>query len=91
MVVPEGVVRLGKCAFSCCYALVRVQLPSSVKELPSGLFCACRSLKDAVLLARVRKIKNDAFFGCPNLTIRAPAGSKAEQYARERKIPFEAL
>ena len=87
VVVPEGVVRLGECAFRCCDALVRVQLPSSVKELPSGLSSACRSLKDA----RVRKIKDNAFFGCPNLTIRAPAGSKAEQYARKHKIPFEAL
>ena len=33
---------------------------------------------------------DSAFDGCPYLTIHAPAGSYAEQYAKEHGIPFEA-
>ncbi len=31
-----------------------------------------------------------AFFDCLNLTIHAPAGSKAEKYAKKNNIKFEA-
>ena len=37
------------------------------------------------------RLKSDwAFVDCPNLTIHAPAGSYAEQYAKENHIPFVA-
>jgi len=32
-----------------------------------------------------------AFSGCKKLTIHAPAGSAAEQYAKKYKIPFKAI
>lgn len=32
-----------------------------------------------------------AFHGCEKLTIHAPAGSFAEEYAKKNKIKFEAL
>ena len=35
-------------------------------------------------------IDYSAFYNCPNLTIHAPAGSYAEQYARDNTIPFVA-
>lgn len=37
------------------------------------------------------EIDKRAFDGCPNLTIHAPAGSYAEQYAKKNNIPFEPI
>ena len=36
----------------------------------------------------VHTIGTDAFAKCTKLTIHAPAGSYAEQYAKENNIPF---
>jgi hypothetical protein len=38
----------------------------------------------------VSNIAKDAFEGCTNCTIHAPAGSYSEQYAKENNIPFVA-
>ena len=38
----------------------------------------------------VIEIGEGAFAGCGSLTIHAPAGSYAEQYAKENNIPFVA-
>jgi hypothetical protein len=38
----------------------------------------------------VERIGDYAFWGCDNLVIHAPAGSYAEQYAKEHNIPFVA-
>jgi len=37
----------------------------------------------------VKEIGNRAFDDCQKLTIYAPAGSKAEEYAKEKNIPFQ--
>lgn len=41
--------------------------------------------------ASVTEIQDWAFQNCESLTIYAPAGSYAEQYARENNIKFEAI
>lgn len=46
---------------------------------------------DVTIPEGVTEIESSAFYGCKKLTIHAPAGSAAEQYAKKYKIPFEAI
>jgi hypothetical protein len=88
--VPDGVTVIEDGAFQPCKSLMSVVLPDGVKEIKSEAFCGCRSLKIAVIPESVTKIDWDAFNDCPNLTIHAPKGSKAQKYAKEIKLPFQA-
>lgn len=45
---------------------------------------------DVTIPESVTEIEDFAFDGCKKLTIHAPAGSAAEQYAKENGIRFEA-
>ncbi len=46
---------------------------------------------DGLCASRVgHRIGTDAFKDCHKLTIHAPAGSYAEQYAKENNIPYVA-
>ena len=55
-----------------------------------GAFSGCSSLTSVVILESETEIRYHAFEDCPKLTIHAPAGSYAEEYAKEEVIPFEA-
>ena len=46
---------------------------------------------DVTIPEGVTEIESSAFYGCKKLTIHAPAGSAAEQYAKKYKIPFKAI
>ena len=46
---------------------------------------------DVTIPEGVTEIGSSAFDGCKKLTIHAPAGSAAEQYAKKYKIPFKAI
>lgn len=84
--------------FYRCEALEEIVIPESVTEIGFFAFCGCTSLRSVHLSANIRKIDQDAFGRasdwihpiCPNLTIYAPTGSYAEQYAKENNIPFAA-
>ena len=45
---------------------------------------------DVTIPEFVKIISKFAFDNCPRLTIHAPTGSYAEQYAKENNIPFVA-
>jgi hypothetical protein len=47
-------------------------------------------LKNIFIPSSVTAIGAEAFLGCFNVTIHAPVGSYAEQYAKENNIPFVA-
>ena len=83
--------------------ILSIEVMDGIKEIPGRTFCWCTNLKTIKLPKSVKKIsaykfdddknrlKSDwAFVDCPNLTIHAPAGSYAEQYAKENHIPFVA-
>ena len=50
----------------------------------------CDALTTVVIPESVTEIGLCAFYECPNLTIHAPKGSKAEEYAKENNISFQA-
>ena len=53
-------------------------------------FTECSGLEVIHIPAGVMSIGADCFGDCPKLTIHAPAGSCAEQYAKDNNIPFKA-
>ena len=67
-----------------------ITIPDSVKIIIDSAFKGCAGLRSVIISDSVVKIGKDAFCLCPNVTIHAPAGSYAEQYAKENNIPFVA-
>ena len=91
--IPEGVTRIGDCAFWGCSALTSVSIPEGVTSIGDSAFFGCESLERVTFPASVTSIGKEAFGAMwqhKNLTIYAPAGAYAEQYAKENNIPFEA-
>ena len=93
--IPGSVKEIPPAAFMACVDLTEVILLEGVEEIAYDAFADCESLRDVTLPASVTKIYDCAhgysFFGCPQFTIHAPAGSYAEQFAKEKGDPFEAL
>ena len=90
VVIPEGVIAIGNFAFSGCEGLTSVVIPDGVQEINSYAFSGCTSLTSVVIPEGVTKIDGWAFHGCKHLTIHAPAGSYAQQYAEATGHPFVA-
>lgn len=89
--LPHSLRYIGFGAFANCIRLTKVEIPDGLETLEATAFSGCTSLTRVTIPASVTKIGRDAFVNCPHLTIRAPAGSYAEQYAKEHSIPFQAL
>ena len=67
---------------------VDVVIPHGVIAIRDEAFADCSSLQTVIIPGTVNKIATNAFEGCDNLTIYAPASSYAEQFAKEKGIPF---
>ena len=62
-----------------------------VRSIAKGAFSRKRNIEQIQIPDEVKIIGDDAFyFFCNSFTIHAPAGSYAEQYAKENNIPFVA-
>ncbi|MCR5165591.1 MAG: leucine-rich repeat domain-containing protein [Thermoguttaceae bacterium] len=88
--IPDGVTKINPYAFSGSKFLTSVVIPEGVTEIDEAAFNFCDALTSVEIPEGVTEIGSETFYHCPNLTIHAPAGSKAEEYAKENKIPFEA-
>ena len=87
VVIPNGVIEIGREAFENC-GLTNVVLPDSVKSIETAAFWGCVDMTSIVIPASVTMMAEDVFNYCTNLTIHAPAGSYAIQYAKENGIKF---
>ena len=70
-------------------------IPNGVTSIGTAAFKHCGNMKKIKIPESVIAIKKyysgeHAFSESPDLTIHAPAGSYAEQYAKENNIPFVA-
>ncbi len=88
--IPNSLKTIGNWSFSGCGKLSSIMIPDGVEILKGGAFYGCKHLMHVTLPQSVNHIENNTFAKCANLTIHAPAGSYAEQYAKENKIPFVA-
>jgi hypothetical protein len=95
--IKEGTRSIAGGAFECCEKLTGVVLPDGVQTIGINAFSGCINLNTVYIPESVTEIfKSEgygrfnfgSFIDCPNLTIHAPAGSYAEQYAKANNIPF---
>ncbi len=75
VVIPEGVTRIGRCAFSGCISLKRVIIPDSVTSIEYSTFIYCTSLESVIIGKGVTGIGADAFLGCTSVTSIGPTNS----------------
>ena len=93
--IPESVTEIDTCVFHGC-SLQTVNIPKGVTRIDSGAFSECRRLQTIRIPKSVTQIDNDVFnrtfkyHGDVETTIIAPAGSYAQKYAKEKKMPFVA-
>lgn len=73
-------------------SITTVTIPEGVTSIGYCAFEGCRSLESIIIPNSVTDIHPHAFYGCYGVTIHAPAGSFAEEYAKANdSIKFEAL
>ena len=99
--IPKSVEEIGVAAFSCCYELETVTFEGNC-TVESGAFTLSSNIKKVICLDGDITFANDEFYQMSDLdpdaateerdlTFVAPAGSKVEQYAKDRGFKFEAL
>lgn len=65
-IIPNGVISIGDCAFSCCL-FEKIEIPTSVTSIGSWAFAHCNNLTNISIPENVTRIEEFAFFGCRNL------------------------
>lgn len=65
--IPDGVKKIGDCAFSGRTGLKTVTIPASVTEIGVGAFENCVSLTDLTIPDTVTSVSKGAFKGCVSL------------------------
>ena len=87
--LPSGVKRVNTDAFRSDPSFVAARVPDGATAIQNGAFQGCSGLWLAVIPASVTSIGNTAFDSSnPHLTIVAPEGSAAQQYAQSHGIKF---
>lgn len=89
VIIPQGVTTIGDWALGESN-ITEVTIPKSVKTIEDNAFIYCNKLTRIHIPENVTTIGKCAFEECEKLTVHAPAGSYAEQYAKENNIPFVA-
>ncbi len=88
VIIPDNVKSIGNSAFQCCLRLTSITIPDSVKSIGENAFNGCINLDTIKIPASVTGIGDNTFGFCKKLTIYAPKGSYAEEYAKEKGINF---
>lgn len=92
--IPDSVTHIGVRAFADT-GLAKVVIPDSVTFIGSAAFEECYELTSIEIPSSVTKIgaqddRIPVFDRAPNVTIHGVAGSRAQTYAKEHRIPFVA-
>ncbi|MGN0814530.1 MAG: leucine-rich repeat protein [Candidatus Coproplasma sp.] len=62
--IPEGVVYIGKCAFTWCENIKKIELPKNLQLIEDLAFANCTSLEEIVVPDSVKFIGESAFHAC---------------------------
>ena len=77
-------------SFYRCESLTTAELGRGTERLGDRAFYGCRALERLTLPGSLASIGERAFDGCPRLTVRAPRGSFAWDYAEKHGLAREA-
>ena len=67
VVIPDGVVSIGRSAFENCTGMTRAVIPGSVSDIGDSAFENCTQLAEAVIPMGVTRIGDGTFFNCTRL------------------------
>lgn len=88
--LPKNLQEIGKGAFADCPMLTRLDLPEGVKRLGAEAFKGCIALTWLSIPDSVKKLPKTLFRHAPSVVLHVPAGSPAEQFAKENRIRYVA-
>jgi hypothetical protein len=89
IVIPNNIKSIGRYAFEDDHELIKVTIEDGVEEIGNGAFDECRQLEELHIPASVTTFVDDFIVDSTDiLTIYAPAGSAAEEYAHSHDINF---
>lgn len=91
LILPVGLKTIGKSAFRHCCQVKEIDVPQTVEWIGKEAFALCYSLKRVFIRGENTVLAEKAFFGCDDITIIAPKGSLAEEYAQKNECLFEEL
>jgi len=75
VILPNGLIKIGRHAFSWCRSLEEIVIPHGVKEIGAHAFFNCGQLASVIIADSVTLIGRDAFRFCTSLTkITIPSG-----------------
>ena len=89
--LEEGITSINGYVFYGCTSLKELELPKSLKSIGENAFEGCTSLQKVTAYPKLTSLKNTSFRKCSALTIRGYEGSYIQEYATEKKIPFESM
>lgn len=89
--IPNSVTRIGEEAFYECISLESITIPDGVTSIGDRTFLCCYKLKSIKIPDSVTSMGCNVFDGCANVTICAPAGSYAIEYAKDNGIKFKEI
>ena len=91
LTIPDSVNRVGECAFWACRSLTSISIPNSVTHIGEAAFLGCNYLESIMIRGKKTTIGPAAFRDCVFLTIHAPSGSCAQNYAETNRFKFEEI
>lgn len=89
--LPESLRKIGYAALEGCFRLETLTVPPLVEAIGQDALVGCVNLKTLTVTGAETAIAPLAADCCDQLTICAPTGSPAAQYAKEEGIPFQPL
>ena len=90
VVIPEGVLEIGRQAFQSCHSLKKVILPKSLRYLGLMAFRGCTNLTEITIGSTDVEICTGAFLWCPLKKITVPASCREDFYKKGMLADFMA-
>ena len=87
LTLPGNIKTLNQAAFASCDKLETLVLSEGTEELSFYAIYDCKKLKDVYLPASVTSIGYGTFYNSADVTVHAPAGSYAAEWAAGEGIP----
>ena len=92
VVLCEGLLEIGNCAFLGCKSLKQIKIPSTINIISNGAFKECENLAKVELCEGLIEIGDSAFFGCLSVeSISIPSTVRAIRGLAFAHVPLTSL